>query len=71
MQIVREELLGTFGPWVIKARVVNYKTKQGPSSRVEAYFEKFGSLNDTGFSLEDLAKIHAKLLEWGKKHSEL
>ena len=69
MQILKEELLGVRGGWIIKARVVLYHGRQ---RRSELYFEKAQDLGfqEVGWTVEELADLHNKLVLWKEKHGE-
>ena len=68
MKIVKEKIIGTRGPWLFKARLVEYVTKQqGRFNRPEVVFEKMGN-DDTGFSLEDLEQVHAALKQFAAEN---
>jgi len=68
MKIVKEKIIGTRGPWLFKARLVEYVTKQqGRFNRPEVVFEKMGN-DDTGFSLEDLEQVHAALKQFASEN---
>ena len=68
MKIIKEKVIGTRGPWLFKARLVEYVTKQqGRFNRPEVVFEKMGN-DDTGFSLEDLEQVHAALKQFASEN---
>lgn len=68
MKILKEKVIGTRGPWLFKARLVEYVTKQqGRFNRPEVVFEKMGN-DDTGFSLEDLEQVHAALKQFASEN---
>ena len=68
MKIVKEKIIGTRGPWLFKARLVEYVTKQqGRFNRPEVVFEKMGN-DDTGFSLEDLEQVHTALKQFASEN---
>ena len=68
MKIVKEKVIGTRGPWLFKARLVEYVTKvQGKFNRPEVVFIKMGD-DETGFSLEDLEQVHAALKQFAAEN---
>jgi hypothetical protein len=68
MKIIKEKVIGTRGPWLFKARLVEYVTKvQGRFNRPEVVFEKMGD-DITGFTLEDLEQIHAALQQFAQEN---
>jgi hypothetical protein len=61
MKVLNEKIIGTRGPWVFRARYVEYHTKeQGKHYRPEIVFERIGN-DETGFSLQDLEQLHTAL----------
>ena len=68
MKIIKEKVIGTRGPWLFKARLVEYVTKErGRFNRPEVVFEKMGN-DETGFSLEDLEQVHAALRQFAAEN---
>ena len=68
MQVLKEEVIGTRGGWVIKARVVLYHNQV---RRSELYFLKTDDrYQEVGWTVEELAELHNKLVEWKLKHKE-
>ena len=61
MKTIKEKILGTRGNWVIRARLVEYVTReQGRFNRPELVLTLVGE-NDVGFSMEDLQGMQAAL----------
>jgi len=68
MKIIKEKVIGTRGPWLFKARLVEYVTKQqGRFNRAEVVFEKMGN-DETGFTLQDLEQVHAALHQFAAEN---
>lgn len=68
MQIIKEEVLGTRGGWVVKARIVVYHSRL---RRAELYLEKQQQgFQEVGWTVEDLAELHNLLVKWKEKHKE-
>jgi hypothetical protein len=68
MKILNEKVIGTRGPWIFKARYVEYNTKErGKHYRPEVVFEKMGN-DDTGFALEDLQQIAIALQKFAEEN---
>jgi hypothetical protein len=68
MRILNEKIIGTRGPWVFKARYVEYHTKdRGKHYRPEVVFEKMGH-DETGFGLEDLQQIAVALQAFAEEN---
>ena len=68
MRILNEKIIGTRGPWVFKARYVEYHTKdRGKHYRPEVVFEKMGH-DETGFGLDDLQQIAVALQAFAEEN---
>jgi hypothetical protein len=69
MQILKEEVLGMRGGWVVKARVVLYHNRQ---RRVELYLEKVPGqgFQEVGWTVEEIAELHRALVDWKEKNKE-
>ena len=68
MRIIKEKVIGTRGPWLFKARIVEYVTKQqGRFNRPEVVFEKMGG-DETGFTFEDLEQVHNALKQFAAEN---
>jgi hypothetical protein len=68
VRILNEKIIGTRGPWVFKARYVEYHTKdRGKHYRPEVVFEKMGH-DETGFGLEDLQQIAVALQAFAEEN---
>ena len=70
MQIIKEEVLGMRGGWVVKARIVVY---HGHERRAELLLEKVQTVQyqEVGWTVEELAELHNKLVQWKKKVGEI
>lgn len=76
MQVLKETVLAAKAEMTALGRLVKYNTaKTGPQRKVEVVFVRNNLIkpNDlpTGWSIEELATIHNKLIEWGKSIGEL
>lgn len=69
MQIVKEEVLGMRGNWVVKGRVIVYNGRQ---RRVEMLLEKTQNTQqqEVGWTIEELAELHNILVKWKEKIKE-
>jgi len=69
MQVLKEEVLGMRGGWVLKGRVVVYNERQ---RRVELVLERVGTVQfqEVGWTVEDLVEIHNILVKWKMKIGE-
>lgn len=68
MKVIKEKVLGTRGSWLFRGRVVEYTTKeQGRFSRAEILMDKTGP-EDVGFTEEDIAQIHAMLVQYKREN---
>lgn len=69
MQVLKEEVLGMRGGWVLKGRVVVYNERQ---RRVELVLERVGTVQfqEVGWTVEDLVEIHNVLVKWKMKIGE-
>jgi hypothetical protein len=68
MRVLNEKVIGTRGPWVFRARYVEYLTKErGKHYRPEVLFEKMGT-DETGFTLEDLQLIAVNLQRFAEEN---
>jgi hypothetical protein len=69
MKIIKEEVLGMRGGWVIKARIVLYHNHQ---RRAELYLEKVPNVafQEVGWTVEELAELHNALVKWKEKNKE-
>lgn len=70
MQVVKEEVLGMRGGWVVKGRVVVYN---GRERRTELLLEKVQSVQyqEVGWTIEELAELHNTLVKWKQKIGEV
>ena len=71
MQVIREEVLGMRGGWVIKGRVVVYNGRH-EQRRVEMVIEKVGNVQfqEVGWTIQELAELHNTLVKWKTKIGE-
>lgn len=67
MKILKEKVIGTRGPWLFKARIAEYHTKEGKFARPEVVFEKMGN-DETGFTVEDLKQVHNSLVQFANEN---
>lgn len=75
MNVYKEKVLGTFGDWVIKGRVVEFNTaKTGQVRRAELKLEQYTvpgqPKTDAGWSLQDIANLHNVLVQYIKDTGE-
>ena len=76
MQVFKEKVLATKGEWTIVARLVEFTTKEtGKVRRTEIVFfsdPNYKTSNDlkTGWTAQELAVVHNKLVEWTKEIGE-
>lgn len=75
MQIFKEKVLATKGEWTVSARLVEFSTKEtGKVRRTEMFFleDKNYKTNSftTGWTVQELALLHNKLVEWTKEIGE-
>jgi hypothetical protein len=71
MKILKEEVIGMKSPWVARARLVLYH--DGKVRRVELMLEKVDKIpyqDEVGWTAEELAGLHNKLLAWKNKIGE-
>lgn len=68
MRVLKEEVIGTRGGWVVKARIVLYHNK---IRRAELYLEKMEhGFQEVGWTVEELAELHNQLVLWKEKNKE-
>jgi hypothetical protein len=76
MRIIKEEILGSRGGWIVKARVVVYNLEKNfqriEQRRTELLLEKVPNVahQDVGWTTEDLAELHNSLVKWKQKIGE-
>lgn len=68
MKIIKEQLLGMRGGWIVKARLVEYSTaEKGTFSRPELTLEDTSG-DPVGFSLRDLEEFHTQLRKFAEQN---
>lgn len=75
MNVLKEKVLGTFGDWVIKGRVVDFNTPQtGKVRRAELFLEQYtvpGQVRqNVGWSIKDIENLHRLLVQYLNETNE-